>query len=410
MSSTNSTTQPFTLRWGILATGNIAKTFTKDLLVDPITRNVTDIRHTVVAAAASSSKSRAQDFLNTVGAPSTATAHGSYLSLVQDPNVDIIYVATPHSHHYQHTRLCLEHGKHVLVEKPFTVNFAQTKILFEIAKEKKLFIMEAVWTRFFPVAKEIQAFIQKGKLGAVKRVYADLSFWKDVEGEFGTEDRMVNLELAGGALLDLGVYSLTWIYLTLYHTLPPSLRQDPKVFSTMAKYPQTGADEMTSIILDFPQPSAPLSATNGASASAPLTSSAHAIALTALRVPSTTNPSHPTSSPDPIRIQGTLGDISIAWPPYRPTAYTLVPAANDSRGQIAEWGFERREREVPGGGSGMFYEADECARCVREGRLESETMGWEETGSVMRVMDEVRRAAGLAYGEGIEGVGWDGEA
>ena len=194
-------------------------------MIDPTTRNVTDIRHEVVAAASSSSKSRAQEFLNKVGAPSTATAHGSYLSLVTDPNVDIIYVATPHSHHYQHTRLCLENGKHVLVEKPFTVNFSQTQILFEIAKQKNLFIMEAVWTRFFPVAKEIQEFIQQGKLGAVKRVYADLSFWKDVEGEFGTKDRMVNLDLAGGALLDLGVYSLTWVYLTLYHTLPPHLRQ-----------------------------------------------------------------------------------------------------------------------------------------------------------------------------------------
>lgn len=121
---------------------------------------------------------------------------------MSDPDVDIIYIATPHSHHYQNARLCLDAGKHVLCEKPFTVNSEQTEILISIAEEKKLFLMEAVWTRFFPVAREIREFVKAGKLGEVKRVFADLSFWNDVEKEFGREHRMVNLDLAGGALLD----------------------------------------------------------------------------------------------------------------------------------------------------------------------------------------------------------------
>jgi hypothetical protein len=137
-----------------------------------------------------------------VNAPSTAKAYGSYEDLVQDPNVDIIYVATPHSHHYQNARLCLEAGKHTLCEKAFTVNAAQAEILVQIAREKKVFLMEAVWTRYFPVAKAVREFVKSGKLGEVRRVWADTSFWKDVEKEFGTEHRMVKLDLAGGALLD----------------------------------------------------------------------------------------------------------------------------------------------------------------------------------------------------------------
>lgn len=127
---------PKTIRWGILATGGIAQTFTKDLLCDPKTRGVDSIVHTVVAAASSSSADRAQQFLKDVGAPSDAKAYGSYQDLVNDESIDIVYVATPHSHHYQNAMLCLEAGKNVLCEKAFTVNAAQAKALIKKAKEK----------------------------------------------------------------------------------------------------------------------------------------------------------------------------------------------------------------------------------------------------------------------------------
>lgn len=137
----------FQLRFGILATGGIAETFARDLWVNPETRGVKDIEHVVVAAASSSSVQRAQDFLKEVRAPESAKAYGSYKELVADPNVDIIYVATPHSHHYQNVRLCLEAGKNVLCEKAFTCNAPQLEKLIQIAKEKNLFLMEAVsWT------------------------------------------------------------------------------------------------------------------------------------------------------------------------------------------------------------------------------------------------------------------------
>ena len=134
--------------------------------------------------------------------PSSAKPYGSYGDLAADPNVDVIYVATPHSHHYQNVMLCLEHGKHVLCEKSFTVNAPQTEKLVEVAKEKGLFLMEAVWTRHFPLSIQIRGLIEKGEIGSVYRTFADLSMAKDVEGEFGTEHRLVKMDLAGGALLD----------------------------------------------------------------------------------------------------------------------------------------------------------------------------------------------------------------
>jgi dihydrodiol dehydrogenase / D-xylose 1-dehydrogenase (NADP) len=134
----------FQLKWGILATGGIAESFARDLWPNPETRGVNDIEHKVVAAASSSSAKRAEDFLKEVRAPEGAKAYGSYKELVQDPNVDIIYVATPHSHHYQNARLCLEAGKNVLCEKAFTTNAKQLETLIGIAREKGVFLMEAV--------------------------------------------------------------------------------------------------------------------------------------------------------------------------------------------------------------------------------------------------------------------------
>ncbi|MCJ1285317.1 hypothetical protein MMC26_004657 [Xylographa opegraphella] len=383
---------PHIVRWGILATGGIAQTFTKDLLVDPATRDVFDIRHTVVAAASSSSADRAKKFLQDTKCPSSAVAYGSYAELVADKNVDIIYVATPHSHHYQNTMLCLEAGKHVLCEKAFTVNALQAKKLVELAKAKNLFLMEAVWTRYFPLSIEIRKMIESGDLGTVHRVIADLSFNENVEKTWGTEHRMVNMDLAGGALLDLGIYSLTWVFHCLYHTIPPSARRGPTVVSSIEKYSRTGADEKTSMLLTFP--AAPSDPTNS--------HTAHGIALTNLRV-ATDVDGHGSANPA-IRIQGTKGEIMVDHPAYRPTRYTIV-MKGDGDARAEEEGKRAGTREVVKpipGGHGMFWEADEAGRCVRDGRLESEGLGWEESVVIMETMDEVRRQGGLRYPEKIE--------
>ena len=136
-----------------------------------------------------------------------------------DPNVDVIYVATPHSHHFQNVMLAFEAGKHVLCEKAFTVNAAQAKILCETAKTKNLFLMEAVWTRYFPLSVQIRELIQNGTLGEVLRVLADNSFGDDMEEKWGTEHRMVNKDLAGGALLDCKFSCLNLMHISTLHLM-----------------------------------------------------------------------------------------------------------------------------------------------------------------------------------------------
>ncbi|KAL8667997.1 MAG: hypothetical protein Q9168_007134 [Polycauliona sp. 1 TL-2023] len=378
---------PYTVRWGILATGWIADLFVKDLILDPSTRHVSDVKHEVKAVASSTSADRAKKFLEECKVPEGAAAYGSYEELVKDKNVDIIYVATPHSHHYQNTMLCLEAGKHVLCEKAFTTNAAQAKKLIETAKAKNLFLMEAVWTRFFPLSIQIRKFIEDGKLGAVHRVIADNSFGDDVEEKYGTTHRMVNMDLAGGALLDLGIYSLTWLFQTLYHTLPPASRKPPKVVAAITPYPSTGADEMTSMILTFP------SAPGGTS-----THQAHGIALTNLRVASDPD-GHNTARPA-IRIQGTAGEIQVDGPAFRPTHWRFIRAKPPGQESTGKPEVEEHECEIPG--HGMFWEADECGRCLRDGEKESAGMGWEESVVVMEVMDEVRKQGGVKYPEKIE--------
>lgn len=382
----------FQLKWGILATGGIAETFARDLWVNPETRGVKDVEHVVVAAASSSSADRAQKFLEEVRAPPSAKAYGSYKELVNDPNVDIIYVATPHSHHYQNARLCLEAGKNVLCEKAFTTNAAQTEILIQLAKEKNVFLMEAVWTRYFPLSIYVRDIITSGKIGTVYRTIADLSIAEPPETHFPDNHRMVNLNLAGGALLDLGIYALTWVFQTLYHTQKNP--QPPTVASSMRKY-RTGADELTSMLLTFPRDQ---------------DGDAHGIATTGLRTAS--DPDKKGTAGPAIRVQGSKGEVQVFSPAFRPTKTKLV---------LHDGTVEDREFEQPGpdksanwkngfnggwqpngAGHGMFWEADECAYALRDGRKEGRYESLQESLVIMKTMDEVRKQNNLVYPEKIE--------
>ncbi|EWC47363.1 hypothetical protein DRE_00331 [Drechslerella stenobrocha 248] len=362
----------FELKWGILSCGWMATVFTKDLVLDPAaSRDVTDVKHTVVAAATSSDAGRAEKFLSDCGVPSgTAKAYGSYEELVNDPNVDIVYVATPHSHHFPHALLALNAGKHVLCEKAFTVNAEQARILIDVAKQKNLFLMEAVWARFFPLSIEVRNLVASGKIGDVKRVHADLSLLNDVETAFSPTHRMVNMDLAGGALLDLGVYALTWVFQILYH-----LDEDattPKVLSHVQKYAGTGCDETTTIICQFPR--------------------ATGIATTSIRVGGDVD-GLGTAGPA-MRIYGTKGEIQVAHPAWKPLKYRVI--LPQEAGGAGEW----QVRNMPDGG--WYWEADATARAIRDGKIECETMPWKETISIMEVMDEVRRQADMTYPAAIE--------
>lgn len=391
---------PYVVRWGILATGGIATTFTKDLLTNPATRDVHDVRHVLAAAASSSSVSRAEAFIKDVQGPSTAKAYGSYAELVKDPDVDIIYIATPHSHHFQNTMLALEAGKNVLCEKAFTVNAAQAKKLVETAKAKNLFLMEAVWTRYFPLSIKIREMVKSGVIGNVHRVTADLSLPKakdDGSLDFPLSNRMINLDLAGGALLDLGIYSLTWVYQILYHC-QKGKREKPKILAAVQKYEETGADETTSILLNWP------------------VQKSQGFATTSLRIATTPDGESSPAAGPAARIQGTKGEIQVFGPLYRPLQYRIIMVGG-KRGEVEDVHCPipkdpEREGKVDdpegkGWGHGMFWEADEAARCLRDGKLESDGLNWEESLAIMETMDEVRKQGSLTYPELIETAVYD---
>jgi len=320
---------------------------------------------------------------------------------VKDPNIDIVYIATPHSHHYQNAMLCLEAGKNVLCEKAFTTNAEQAKVLVKKAQEKNLFLMEAVWTRYFPLSVYVRDIIKSGRIGPVARVFADHSgSWIPVDdpSKADNESRMVNLDLAGGPLLDMGIYSLTWVFQTLYTTQSEKERKKPKVISAMKKYEPTGSDEMTTTIVEFPR-----SDEQGGVA--------HGIASTSIRVATIPDGNADNSGPC-IRIQGPKGEIQVLPPAYRPKKSKLIlsdgtveektwtqPGPGAGSGWYNGFGSDRNPE---GEGHGMFWEADEAATALVEGRKEGKYEGWEESITIMEVMDEIRRQGGLKYPDEIE--------
>lgn len=157
------------------STADPRKAFAKDLLCDPASRDVSDVAHEIVAVASSRSRDSAVSFIDKIKGPASAKLYGSYNELVADSNVDIIYVATPHSHHFQNAMLALEAGKHVLCEKALTVTASQAKKLVETAKSKNLFFMEAVWTRYFPLSIKVRELITTGEIGTVYRTLGEHS-------------------------------------------------------------------------------------------------------------------------------------------------------------------------------------------------------------------------------------------
>jgi predicted dehydrogenase len=206
---------------------------------------------------------------------------------------------------------------------------------------------------------------------------ADLSIGAglpDGKVDFTDTDRMVNLDLAGGALLDLGIYSLTWLFQTLYHTQPEPEKEAPTVLAAIDKY-HTGADESTSIILHFPK------------------HRSTGIALTSLSV--STDPSGKNLSGPAIRIQGVTGEIQVMGPAYRPQQYKVIKKNTGGKVEVVDCPIPKDT--ALNWGHGMFWEADECARCVRDGKLESATLPWSESIVIMEVMESALKQGDVTY-------------
>ncbi|KDQ09682.1 hypothetical protein BOTBODRAFT_58481 [Botryobasidium botryosum FD-172 SS1] len=344
--------------------GGIAQLFAKDLLLDPrASRGVADVRHVIRAVGSSTSTQSSRDFIRDIGgSENEIVPYGSYEDTVADPDVDIVYIATPASHHYANVLLALNASKHVC----FTINARQTAHVISVARAKQLFLTEAVWTRFFPLTRSFTRQIHElDTIGKIARVSADFSL-------LATNDRTGRLwksELGGGALLDLGIYSIIWVFIALFRH-PNNQRQKPEVVGSIVKDPETGVDVLTNILLTFPR----LQAT--------------AVATTSLL----------TRTPNDysVIIQGDKGEISIDRPAPRPTSYnvrlydpTALPV--------------RHVYDIPSG-QGLYWEADACARAIRDGRLETEESPLDESLAVMEVMDTVRAQNGYVFPGPLEDV------
>jgi predicted dehydrogenase len=311
-------------------------------------------------------------------------------------------VATPHSHHFEHVKQCLDAGKNVLCEKPLTVNARQARALVEIAKQKHLFFMEAVWTRFFPISVSVllggavlchvsqlipsQVAVRKhiadGAIGEVLRGTADLSHVLK-EPEWDPKRRLMNPELAGGCLMDIGPYPILWLMQKMWHTLPKEYQAEkPSVAgASMTKDTRTGVNTMTAVLLEFPR-----STPSGES-------KAQAVATAGFRVSS--DPDGDNTAGSAVRLYGTKGELQVFSPIYRPEKYRILLHS----GQVTE-----EKIKVPCDAYGMFWEADEAARCLRDGKLESDGIPWEESVLVTELLDEARKQGGLTYPKHVDPV------
>ena len=360
--------------------------FSKDLLTDPKIRGVTDIAHQIVAVASSRSRDSAQAFLSRINHPFPAevAAYGSYVELVADSSVDIVYVATPHSHHFQNCMLAFEHGKHVLCEKSLTVTAEQTRCLIEEARRRKLFLMEAMWTRFFPLSIEIRELVRARAIGQISRVISDLSLDCNSNNESGgrsvpNSHRLLDMDLAGGAQLDLGVYPINWIFQILYHTRPDDDKEIPQITACVQRH-SNGADESNVTVLSFPG------------------QKLIGVATSSFRIDHDTDG---LCSNVGVCIQGSLGEIQIGTPASRPTWYKLLKKTADGRGTIKTVQYPQPFDEKRRWGHGTFWEADECARCIRDGKMESSVMPLSESLLIMEVLEQSLQHGGVKYPEAI---------
>lgn len=213
------------INWGILATGKIAHKFADDFK---------QVKNGQIVAVASRNRKNADNFAKQYG---IQTAYDNYEQLVDDKNIDIIYIAVPHNLHFEYALLCLTHNKAVLCEKPFTVNAPQLQPLIKIAKERKVFLMEALWTYFMPAVLKAMGWINAGKIGEILGIQATFGF----KAPYNPNGRLFNLNYAGGALLDIGIYGVAFSELILNNPITE--------IAAKAVIGKTGVDEYTSIIL-----------------------------------------------------------------------------------------------------------------------------------------------------------------
>jgi predicted dehydrogenase len=319
-------------RWGILGTGNIASQFARGLAALDDAELVAVGSRTPESAAAFGEKFGAQ------------RRHGSYAALASDPEVEAIYVATPHPLHKDNTLLCIQAGKAVLCEKPFAINAGEAQEMIAAARARGVFLMEAMWTRFLPHMVRLRELLAAEAIGEVRMLQADFGF----RTGFNPQGRLFDPALGGGALLDVGIYTAS---------LASMVFGAPERVTSMADLGATGVDEQSALIFGY---------------------SGGRLALLSQAIR--------TSSPHEALLLGTKGKIRVHGSWWKGAPITL--SVDGQPDQVID---------VPSVGNGYNYEAAEVGRCLREGRTESEVMPLDETLAIMRSLDEVRGQWGLRY-------------
>ncbi|MEU4239230.1 Gfo/Idh/MocA family oxidoreductase [Actinoplanes sp. NPDC026619] len=320
------------VRWGIIGLGGIAAQFAKDL---PL------VEGAELAAVGSRSAETAAAFAKEHG---FARAHGSYADLAADPEVDVVYIATPHAQHHAAALLCMAAGKSVLVEKPITLDLASAAELVQAAHANDVFLMEAMWMRLNPAVRKIAELVDEGAIGWVSTIHADFG----LQGPFEPEHRLRNPQLGGGALLDLGVYPINLAHLIM---------GAPTSVQAWAHLTPEGVDENTGILLGW-QPGAIAALTcsiNGESRNA-------------------------------ASITGTDGRIDLPPGFFVPRTFVLNRPGHDP--ETFDFPFE---------GNGYQFEAAEVQRCILAGELESPLVPHATTLEIMGLLDTIRDEIGVAY-------------
>jgi predicted dehydrogenase len=319
-------------RWGILATGWIADLFVKDLQQEGRT----------VTAVGSRTQAGADKFAKQFGIPHS---HGSYEALCADPDVDIVYVATPHPMHAENAKLALNNGKHVLMEKPFTLNEREAREVVDLATSKKLVVLEAMWARFLPHMVRMREIIASGGIGEIRSVIADHT--QDLPDD--PKHRLNAPELGGGALLDLGIYPISFFWDVL---------GKPQSVHSVAQFKSTGVDGQVASVFGYE---------GGAAAITVSCSDA--------------------AGPNRAAVIGTGGRIEIDKVWYEPTTLRHY----DTKSTLVET-FDGKVK-----GRGMQFQAFEIERLIAAGRLSGDILSPDETVAIMGTLDAIRAQIGFKY-------------
>lgn len=320
------------IKWGILGTGWIARKFAEALAVAD---------NCVLVAVGSRTKKSAEEFATTYH---INKVYGSYEELVKDTEVDVVYVATPHNLHLENTLLALNNGKHVLCEKPIGVNLNEVNEMFRVAAEKKLFLMEALWSRFLPHIIKVKELIEAGTIGDIKLLTATFC----IRSENGPEHRHYNIDLCGGTILDIGIYN---IFLSIF------LLGKPERLSAVATLNNQGVDVNCSYSFTYPNQT-----------------------LSVMYSSFLANPDVAAE------IHGTKGTIKLSHLWFCPNGIELI--LQDGSKEFFTFDIK---------GNGYEFEAEEVAKCLYEGKTTSELWSSDHSRLLVEMMDNIRQQCGVVY-------------